>query len=203
VRDTEAWEIRDAITENTAAVAYVANAQARPLLSEVVVSAHTHNVPVIVDATCQLPPQSNLERFIAEGADVVCFSGGKAIRGPQSSDILCGLRDLISAAALQHLDQDVFIDLWNPPDSLIDKSKLPGAPHHGLGRPCKVGKEEIVGIITALSLFVSEGDEARSDRWRGIAFHLVELLKSIPYLSVSVTLNHARTVPTVNVELDE
>ena len=203
VRDTEAWEINDAITEKTAAVAYVANDQARPELSEVVATAHAFNVPVIVDAAGQLPPQSNLERFIAEGADLVCFSGGKAIRGPQSSGILCGRRDLISAAALQHLDQDVFFDLWNPPESLIDKSKLPGAPQHGLGRPCKVGKEEIVGIITALQLFVSEGDEARSDRWRGIAFQLAEQLKGIPNLSVSVDFNPVRTVPNVKVELDE
>lgn len=108
VRDTEAWEIADAITDRTAAVAYVANAHALPPLPEVVAAAHERGVPVVVDAAGQLPPASNLTRFISEGADLVCFSGGKTIRGPQSSGILCGRRDLISSAALQHLDQDVF-----------------------------------------------------------------------------------------------
>ncbi len=203
VRDTEAWEIGDAINENTAAVAYVANSQARPALSEVVTAAHSHGVPVIVDAAGQLPPQDNLERFISEGADAVCFSGGKTIRGPQSSGILCGRRDLIQAAALQHLDQDVYFDLWNPPPSLIDKEKLPGAPQHGLGRPCKVGKEEIIGLITALRMFVEEGDEARFDRWKVVTVHLSKLLEGIPNLTVTASLNPGRPVPMIRAELDE
>ena len=82
VRDAEGWEIDDAITERTAAVFYVADAQARPPLTEVTAVAHARGVPVIVDAAAQLPPQENLRRFIAEGADLVAFSGGKALGGP-------------------------------------------------------------------------------------------------------------------------
>jgi len=107
VRDAEGWEIDDAITERTAAVFYVADPQARPRLSEVVAVAHARGVPVIVDAAAQLPPQDNLKRFIAEGADLVAFSGGKAIGGPQASGILAGKRDLVMSAALQHLDLDI------------------------------------------------------------------------------------------------
>ena len=203
VRDTEAWEIQDAISENTAAVAYVASEQARPALYEVVAAAHAHDVPVIVDAAGQLPPQSHLEKFIAEGTNMFCFSGGKAIRGPQSTGILCGRRDLISAAALQNLDQDVFFDLWNPPKSLIDKSQLPGAPQHGIGRPCKVSKEDIIGIITALRIFVAEVDEVRSARWKKTTDELAKLLEVIQNISVSVKLNPIKKLTTLRVKLDE
>ena len=110
VRDTEGWEIGAALGPATAAVIYVANTRSEPTLAEVVEQAHSAGVPVIVDAAGQLPPASNLHRFVAEGADLVAFSGGKAIRGPQSSGILCGRRDLISAVALQHLDQDILFD---------------------------------------------------------------------------------------------
>jgi L-seryl-tRNA(Ser) seleniumtransferase len=85
VRDAEPWEIADAITDLTAAVFYVADRSARPSLPDVVKVAHAAGVPVIVDAAPQLPPQANLKRFIAEGADLVAFSGGKAINGPQAT----------------------------------------------------------------------------------------------------------------------
>jgi L-seryl-tRNA(Ser) seleniumtransferase len=165
VRDAEAWEIDDAINEMTAAVFYVADAQSRPPLREVTAVAHARGVPVIVDAAAQLPPEDNLRRFIAEGADLVAFSGGKALGGPQASGMLAGRRDLVMAAALQHLDLDVFWDMWEPPPSLIDKVRLKGAPQHGIGRSCKAGKEEIVGLLTALRLFIAEGDAARHARW--------------------------------------
>lgn len=168
VRDAEAWEIDDAISERTAAVFYVADAQAQPSLSEVVAVAHARGIPVLVDAAAQLPPQANLRRFIAEGADLVAFSGGKALGGPQASGILCGKRDLIMSAALQHLDLDIYADMWEPPATLIDKGRLKGTPQHGIGRSCKAGKEEIAGLLTALDLFVTEGDAARHGRWLAI-----------------------------------
>ena len=156
-----------------------------------------------MDAAGQLPPASNLKRFIAEGADLVCFSGGKAIGGPQGSGILCGRRDLISAAALQHLDQDVLFELWNPPPSLIDKGALPGAPQHGLGRPCKVGKEQIVGMITALRLFVSEGDGARFERWKALIEALVAGMEGLPHTEVTTAVNPGRPVPVARLAIDE
>ncbi|OGG43525.1 MAG: hypothetical protein A3F84_29645 [Candidatus Handelsmanbacteria bacterium RIFCSPLOWO2_12_FULL_64_10] len=204
VRDTEAWEIADAITPHTAAVFYVANPHSLPPLPQVVEVAHAAGVPVLVDAAGQLPPASNLKRFIAEDADLVSFSGGKTIRGPQSSGILCGRRDLISAAALQHLDLDILWEQWNPPPSLIDKRRLPGAPQHGLGRPCKVGKEEIVGLITALRLFVSEDPEARRRRWLGLMEALVAAAQGVPHAEVSLAADPRRAeVPTVRLKLNE
>lgn len=165
VRDAEPWEIADAINQNTAAVFYVADPYAQPPLGDVVEVAHAAGVPVIVDAAAQLPPASNLKRFIAEGADLVAFSGGKAIGGPQATGILCGRRDLIMSAALQQLDMDIFLAQWNPPEALIDKDRLKGVPQHGIARPCKVGREGVVGLLVALERFIEDGDDARHARW--------------------------------------
>ena len=204
VRDTEAWEIEDAITDRTAAVCYVANPHALPLLPEVVEVAHAHGVPVIVDAAGQLPPASNLQRFISEGADLVAFSGGKTIRGPQSSGILAGKRDLIMSVALQHLDQDIYFDQWTPPSSLIDKDRLPGAPQHGIGRPCKVGKEEIAGILTALKLFVEEPEEDRYQRWQSLIDQVVDALQDIPGTEVAALSDRRRSdIPMAQLTLNE
>ncbi len=204
VRDTEAWEIAAAINENTAAVTYVAYAHSQPALEEVVEVAHAAGVPVVVDAAGQLPPASNLKRFIEAGADLVAFSGGKAIRGPQSSGILCGRQDLISAAALQHLDLDIYHAQWNPPPNLIDKDRLPGAPHHGVGRPCKVGKEEIVGLLTALRLFVEEEPEARRQCWLNLMEALVAAGQGMAHGEIGVVADRKRSeIPVVHLRLDE
>ena len=115
VRDAEPWEIGDAIGERTACVYYVAQPQSRPSLPAVVEVAHAAGVPVLVDAAAQLPPRSNLRRFVEQGADLVAFSGGKAIGGPQGAGVLCGRRELVAAAALQQLDQDLLPEQWAPP----------------------------------------------------------------------------------------
>jgi D-glucosaminate-6-phosphate ammonia-lyase len=153
VRRTEAWEYEAAITERTAGILYVFNRQSRPLLAEVVEVARQHDLPVLVDAAGGLPPRSNLKALIAAGADLVCYSGGKAIRGPQGTGILCGRKDLVSSAALQMLDMDDHPELWNPP-SFIERPDA-GLPRHGIGRGFKVGKEQIVALLTALELFAS------------------------------------------------
>ena len=90
VRDAEPWEFDDAIGEQTAAVFYVAHAAAKPALDDVVEVAHRRGVPVLVDAAAELPPVSNLKRFVEAGADLVAFSGGKALGGPQGSGLLAG-----------------------------------------------------------------------------------------------------------------
>ena len=200
VRDAEGWEIDDAITERTACVFHVADAQARPSLAEVVAVAHARGVPVLVDAAAQLPPQANLRRFIDEGADLVAFSGGKALGGPQASGILAGRRDLVMAAALQHLDLDVFWDMWSPPPTLIDKYRLRGAPQHGIGRSCKAGKEEIVGLLTALRLFIAEGDAARHARWLKDCETVAAALDG--FLVTITGSNDTAAVPTVEITLD-
>ena len=167
VRETEIWEIEAAISERTAAIAYVAGPDSHPALASVCTMAKRHGIPVIVDAAGQLPPPRNLKRFIADGADLVSFSGGKALHGPQGSGILAGTRDLIASVALQQLDMDVTFELWTPPAGLIPKERLAGAPRHGVGRGFKVAKEQIVGLLVALNLFTE--DRARQDYQRWVA----------------------------------
>jgi D-glucosaminate-6-phosphate ammonia-lyase len=167
VRDVETWELEAAITPRTAAIAYMAAPGSRPPLAEVAALAHRHRLPVLVDAAAQLPPPENLRRFVADGADLVAFSGGKAIRGPQGTGILCGRRDLVGSAALQQLDLDVRPETWRPPEDLLPRLPLGGIPHHGIGRGCKVSKEEIVGLLVALERFVAldhAGERARQER---------------------------------------
>ena len=164
VRDAEPWEIADAISENTACVFYVASPQSQPALKEVTKVARAAGIPVLVDAAAQLPPIENLRHFIKEGADLVAFSGGKAIGGPQGSGFLCGRKELVAAAALQNLDQDIFFEQWTPPPGLFEKSKLRGLPQHGIGRTCKVGKEQVVGLLVALQHFVQSQTETEKQR---------------------------------------
>ena len=155
VRRTEAWEFAAAIDEQVVGIVYVHTATSAPSLPEVVAVAQAHNLPVLVDAAGQLPPRENLRWAIDQGADLVAFSGGKAIRGPQASGILCGRRELVASAFLQMLDMDEHFSLWEPPQPLLDKTELPGLPRHGIGRALKVSKENIAGLLVALELFAT------------------------------------------------
>ena len=204
VRDVEAWELEAAITPRTAAIAYMATPGSRPPLAEVAALAHRHRLPVLVDAAAQLPPPENLRRFVADGADLVAFSGGKAIRGPQGTGILCGRRDLIGSAALQQLDLDVRPETWQPPEGLLPRSPLGGIPHHGIGRGCKVSKEEIVGLLVALERFVAldhAGERARQER---LLVAIRGQLAGVPHLDARL-LSAAETGrdPLLDVHLDE
>ena len=204
VRRTEAWEYEAAITDQTAGIAYTVTPDSEPPLEQVVEVAHRHGLPVLVDAAGELPPISNLKKFIGLGADLVAFSGGKSIRGPQSSGILCGRRDLIASAAVQHLDMDEFFDIWNPPESLIPKGTLVGIPRHGIGRGFKVGKEEIVGLITAIRVFLNEDEEAETARYTEMCRRAVDALVEVP--GVTVSLEHDGRdylIPTAVVRFSE
>lgn len=204
VRDTEAWEIEAAITERTAAIAYTAGPNAYPSLHEVTAVGKKNNIPVIVDAAAQLPPPSNLQRFISEGADLVCFSGGKALRGPQGTGILAGRRDLIASVALQHLDMDVAFELWDPPQNLIPKEKIRGAPRHGIGRGFKVSKEQIVGAIVALELFTEERCRRDWDNWLELLSQMEQGLKECPYLTVTRLMPKGELeFPLLKIQIDE
>ena len=171
---TYEWELETAIDENTAAVAYIfAPRQGGALpLPRVVDIAHRRGVQVVVDAAAMLPPPENLTRYVAMGADMVSFSGGKGVLGPQSTGILCGRKDLIEAAYMN-----------SSPNS------------ESVGRPAKVCKEEIAGLITALELFVDTDHEALSAQWLAKCEHIVSGLRGIPGLRVEL----AEATP----ELDE
>ncbi len=169
------WELEGAIGENTAAVAFLCapltnrRALSLPQVCEI---AHSRGVPVIVDAASMLPPRENLRRYLDEGADMVSFSGGKGIRGPQGTGILCGRADLIEAAAAH------------------------ANPAQFLGRPMKVAKEEVVGLVTALNLFVEEDEEAEMRAYRILVQRVVDALSEVPGLEITLEHNeHDYLIP--------
>lgn len=161
------WELEGAINERTAAVAYLCapftSRRVMPL-AQVCEIAHRYEVPVIVDAASMLPPRANLRRYLRDGADLVIFSGGKGVRGPQGTGILCGRADLIAAA------------------------RANGSPAQFLGRPMKVSKEEILGLVTALAMFVAEDEAAEMAFYRSLAQRVVDSLVEVPGLRI--TLQH-------------
>ena len=200
------WQIEAAISERTVALAYsIGRAPGVVPLADVVAIAHRHQLPVIVDAAAALPPRENLRRVIEEGADLVAFSGGKAIGGPQASGILLGRRDLIESVALQHQDMDVYPETWPWRERYLASGLLPGPPHHGIGRPMKVGKEEIVGLVVALRRFLARDlDEERRAQNAELTM-IRDGLSGIPGVD-PVLLHDAdalRAYPTLMVRLDE
>jgi L-seryl-tRNA(Ser) seleniumtransferase len=203
-RNVEPWEIAETITEDTAAVAYLQKEYTDPPLREVVDIAHARDVPVIVDAAAEVPPVSNFSRFIDEGADLVAFSGGKAVCGPQTTGILAGRADLIESVALQHLDMHAADAVWDPPADLIDVDRFDGVPRQGIGRSSKVGKEELAGLITALDLFVEEDHAALGEEWLDRATLVAEGLAPESALSTRTTeADKVSIAPEVVVTLDE
>lgn len=201
--ETMPWELEAAINDRTAAVLHVINRPAGPLdLPQVTKIAHRCGIPVIVDAAAALPPAENLRRFIVEGADLVAFSGGKALRGPQASGILAGRADLIRSVLLQHQDMDVRETTWTYSADLR-AGLLKGRPFHGIGRPFKVGKEEIVGLIVALRAYASRNHAADIQRWREQVTILDAEANKIPGLHAEILQHYGgRAVPLVRVSVD-
>ncbi len=147
------------MSERTALVVYLVSPWASKgalSLAQTCEIAHRHGVPVLVDAAATLPPAENLTRLIADGADLVTFSGGKGLRGPQSSGILAGRADLIRAALAN------------------------GSPNHSVGRAAKAAKEDIMGLMVALEAFMRLDHTAELARWQAMSEYMVERLDGIP-----------------------
>ena len=165
-RRTQPFELEAAITDQTAAVAYLISPFTSPpgvlTLEQTIAIAHQRGVPVIVDAASMLPPRENLTKFLRLGADLVSFSGGKGIRGPQSTGILAGTRALIRAVALN------------------------ASPNQALGRAAKTSKEEIAGLVVALELFMAEDEKAEMERYRSVCASIVDALADVPGLRTVV-----------------
>ena len=162
-------QFEDSISDKTAGILYTfAYGPARNGLSlkQTVEIANHNGVPVIVDGAAMLPPKSNLTRYIDDGADLVTFSGGKYIGGPQSAGLLAGRKDLIEAALLN------------------------SGPEMAVGRPAKVGREEMIGMATALQLFIESDDEQRMTAMKDQADHIHNRLKDLPGVTVSVEHDH-------------
>jgi D-glucosaminate-6-phosphate ammonia-lyase len=176
------YQLEAAITEQTALVMYLMSPWAgRGALSlaQTCTIAHRHGVPVLVDAAAMLPPAENLTRFIAEGADLVTFSGGKGLRGPQSSGILAGRADLIRAAMKN------------------------GSPNHSVGRAAKAAKEDIVGLIVALELYLERDHAADLRHWRAQAEYMTSRLGDLPGVNARTLYDgHEHITPRTELTFD-
>jgi L-seryl-tRNA(Ser) seleniumtransferase len=128
--------------------------------------AHSHGVPCFNDAAADVPPISNLWAYTQMGFDLVTFSGGKGMRGPQNAGLLLGRKDLIEAATWSN----------SPRDETV-------------GRGMKVAKEQIVGMVAAVDWFVDQSDAAMQAEFRRRAERIAARLKDIP------TLMHEVFVP--------
>lgn len=198
------WDVASAITEKTVAIAYASRLGGHPPLEEVTEIGKKYNVPVIVDAATQVPPVENLRKFIDMGADLVCFSGGKGIRGFQAAGILCGRRDLVASAIIQMLDMagEPF-DKWNPPASLIPKDRLRGRPEHGIGRGMKVTKEAIVGLLVALQDLTEEKFAKRAEHLRQLLEGIKTRVGDVAGVEVRMTEDGKGGYPILEVKIDE
>ncbi len=193
-----------AIGPSTAGAFFHGQAEAIGLPIETfVATAHARGLPVLVDASMNLPPRANLRRFIEAGADLVAFSGGKTIRGPQTSGFLAGRADLVVSVGLQQQDMDVLEATWAR-RALVENGVIPRPPTHGIGRSMKTGKEEIVGLLVALERYAALDEVAEGERWTVIADRLAAGLTGIPGLSVrrEPRQTDGRPVPMTIVTVD-
>ncbi len=159
-RGTRREELEAALGPRTACVVYFAGAHyaagALPL-PEVIDVAHARGVPVLVDAAAQIPPVANLRRFTRElGADAAIFSGGKGLRGPQSSGLVLGRRAIVAGC------------------------RANGNPNHSIGRPMKVGKEELIGLLAAVEWSLAQDEAAVLAGYEATVAHWIAALADIP-----------------------
>ena len=198
------YDFESAITEHTVAIAYACRLGSNPPLEQIIAVGKKYNIPVMLDAALQVPPVENLHKFIDMGADLAAFSGGKGIKGPQASGILCGRRDLIAAAVLQNLDMagDTF-DKWNPPPSLIPKEKLRGKPQHGVGRGMKITKEAIIGLLVALQNLSEEKFVKKAEQLRLLLEGIAARLHGVAGVEVRMTEDYPGAYPVLEIKLDE
>ena len=143
--------------------------------------AHSRGVPCLNDAAADVPPISNLWNYTKMGFDLVAFSGGKGIRGPQNAGLLLGRKELIAAAAQN-----------NSPSS------------DTVGRGMKVSKEQIVGMVAAVDWFLSQTDASLEAEFRRRADKIAAQLKNIPTLTASVVIPNvaANAVPHLLLRYD-
>jgi L-seryl-tRNA(Ser) seleniumtransferase len=169
----------------TAAYYYTVRSASDSLPLEIVIKvAHRNQVPVIVDAAAELPPKKKLRQYIEMGADLVIFSGGKYIGGPNNSGILAGRKDLVKLAHLQ------------------------AYPFHGVGRASKMSRETIVGLAVALDLYLERDEDSEYDRWMSIAEEISQKLGNIKGVKTGIeyhkTIEEGEPmVPVCSLELEE
>lgn len=141
-----------------------------------------HNIPSFIDAAADVPPVENLYKFQKMGFDLVTFSGGKMIRGPQSAGLLFGRKDLIEAAKLNH------------------------SPHEApIGRPMKVNKEEMFGMYAALKSYLERDHKKEWQDWLNRIKRIQSQIETIPGVKgeTHVDPGPANAFPSLHVSWDQ
>jgi L-seryl-tRNA(Ser) seleniumtransferase len=177
-------ELEAAINERTAAIFYfynVSRMKGQVPFEEGIAIARKHGIPLIVDAAAQLPPVENLWRFTQMGADGAIFSGGKGLCGPQSSGLVVGRKGLIEAMAFH------------------------ANPRMALGRPMKVGKEEIVGLLAAVKRYLALDHDAIMQAWEGQVAAVIAAFEGVPGVTArrSFPSEAGQPMPRAEIVFDE
>ena len=180
---TTAEEVRRAINEKTAALAMVLSHNSlghKVELDEMISLAHAAKLPLILDSAAEVPPAANLKKFVSMGADLVAFSGGKNLRGPQCSGLLMGRKDLIEAAYAN------------------------SSPNNHFARIAKVGKEEIVGLLVAVEMALQRDEDRQRQEWTAMLNRVADRLKKVPGVRTEFipNLDYSHS-PRLSVQWDE
>jgi len=173
-----AEELANALNENTAMV-YTTDLGDK-LQKELAIT-KDHKVPMLLDDAAGIPPVDNAKLYARMGIDLYCFSGGKGLRGPQCSGLLLGRKDLIEAALLN------------------------SAPREGaVCRPMKVGKEEIIGCLTALETWLKVDEKKLYAEWNGRIDRIRKLVETVPGVKTDVFVpEDGNRYPTLKVSWDQ
>ena len=171
-------ELSNAINENTAMI-YTTNLGEK--LKQELRIAKDHKIPMLLDDAAGIPPADNAKLYARMGIDLYCFSGGKGLCGPQCSGLLLGRKDLIEAA-------------------LLNCSPREGA----VCRPMKVGKEEIIGCLTALETWLKLDEKKLYAEWNGRIDRIRKLVETVPGVKTEFFIpEDGNRYPTLKVYWDQ
>ncbi|WP_149274271.1 aminotransferase class V-fold PLP-dependent enzyme [Pareuzebyella sediminis] len=176
-------ELEKAITKNTAMLWFLnANTDAGQISREEFVAlGKKHGIPTFIDCAADVPPVENLFKFTKMGFDLVCFSGGKGIRGPQSAGLLLGKRKYIEAARLH-----------TPPRGTT------------IARGMKVNKEEVLGMLVALEMYLARDHEKEWELWENQIKLISDSASSVAGVETEIHVPpHANHVPSLKIRWDE
>jgi len=175
-------DLLKAINEKTAMMHFsnFANASGQIKVDEWVKLGKEHGIPTFIDAAADVPPVSHLWDYAYMGYDLIAFSGGKALRGPQCAGLLLGRKDLVSYALLNN------------------------SPHKDtLGRSQKVGKEEIIGMVKALESYLQEDHAALNQEWQHRLEFISAQISKIPGVTTTFFVpDIANHVPHMEIQWD-
>jgi len=171
-------DIANAITPNTAMI-YTTDLKEK--LDREAAIAKQHNVPMLLDDAAGIPPIDNIKLYAKMKLDLYTFSGGKGLRGPQCSGVLLGRKDLIEAAVRN------------------------SCPYEGaVCRPMKVGKEEVIGCLTAIETWLNTDSRKLYDEWNARVDRIAKLVNTVPGVQTEIYIpDDGNRYPTLRVSWDQ